>query len=602
MEYRIILPIISKIKKGTKRVKLAFMIFYIFTSACGNYQDSNDTKETKLRNIPRHRTLIMDCPEANTCAGQIQDYNSFNPFIPGSISRIGYNFLYEPLYFFNAYQENSNLIPWIAKGHRFNEKYTQLDIFIRSGVEWSDGHPWTAHDLVFTMNMLKQNSPHLVHSTDIATWVSSAVVVNDSTARIFLTAPNPRFLDSYLVYSGDQGIPIVPKHIWKGKDPTTFTNFDTEQGWPVLTGPYSIALSEPAQRVWDLRVDWWAYKIGFQALPEVERLIYLTYMEETKRVQNLITNAIDTCLELRPANIKTVLEANPNISTWTGREPPYSYKTWWPTSLGFNALEEPWSDPDIRRAVNHAINREQLIEIGWQGSGSISHLPIPDLPQMKPYFAAAENLIAKYENALFNPEITAKILEAKGYTRDNEFWERNGIPLTMVIDIFSHFQDITPVLVAQLKHAGINASFRMTSDFNSRLRTGVAHTFLTGNFSSMRDPYFVLRQYQSRFVQPTNKPADMPWRWKNTRYDELIDQMGQTPTKSKEMINIYKNAMDIWLKELPSIPLVQWSHRIPHNETFWTNWPSQSDPYINSAYWSRTWLLVLLNLKAVVSS
>ena len=91
----------------------------------------------------------------------------------------------------------------------------------------------------------------------------------------------------------------------------------------------------------------------------------------------------------------------------------------------------------------------------------------------------------------------------------------------------------------------------------------------------------------------------MPWRWKNTKYDELIDKMGQTPTKSKEMINIYKNAMDIWLKELPSIPLVQWSHRIPHNETFWTNWPSQSDPYINSAYWSRTWLLVLLNLKAV---
>jgi len=53
------------------------------------------------------------------------------------------------------------------------------------------------------------------------------------------------------------------------------------------------------------------------------------------------------------------------------------------------------------------------------------------------------------------------------------------------------------------------------------------------------------------------------------------------------------------LQELPSIPLVQWPHRIAHNETYWTNWPSEENPYINSAYWSRTWLLVLLNLEAV---
>ena len=52
--------------------------------------------------------------------------------------------------------------------------------------------------------------------------------------------------------------------------------------------------SEPAQRVWDLRPDWWAAKIGFKAPPKVERLIYLTYMDETKRVQNLLTNHIDT--------------------------------------------------------------------------------------------------------------------------------------------------------------------------------------------------------------------------------------------------------------------------------------------------------------------
>ncbi|MGB1719283.1 MAG: ABC transporter substrate-binding protein, partial [Candidatus Latescibacterota bacterium] len=456
---------------------------------------------------------------------------------------------------------------------------------------------WTAHDFVFTINMLREHAPQLVHSTDMDTWVKEAVAVDDWTAHIILKAPNPRFLFSYFVHSGDQGVPIVPKHIWEEQDPLTFSNYDPQKGWPVLTGPYEIALSEPAQRIWDLRKDWWAKKVGFQELPKVERLIYLTYMEETKRVQNLITNAIDTCLELRPANIVSLLEANPNITTWTGREPPYSYITWWPISLGFNGTEEPWSDPEMRRAVNFAIDRDQLVEIGWQNSGNWTHLPLPELPKMKPYFSLAEDLIKKHEVDVYDVERSAAILRSKGYQRTGEYWEKDGEPLSLMIDIFSHFQDFTPVLVAQLKRAGFNASFRMTSDFSTRLRMGTARSYLFGNFSSVRDPYFVLRQYHQRFVYPTDQPSDMPWRWANDEYSQLVDQMGQTPTDAPEMADLYRRAMDIWLEELPSIPLVQWPHRIPHNETYWTNWPTESNPYINSAYWSRTWLLVLLNLE-----
>ena len=60
---------------------------------------------------------------------------------------------------------------------------------------------------------------------------------------------------------------------------------------------------------------------------------------------------------------------------------------------------------------------------------------------------------------------------------------------------------------------------------------------------------------------------------------------------------LFREAMEIWLSELPSIPIVQWYHRIPHNETYWKNWPTAKNPYINSAYWHNTWLLVLLGLE-----
>ena len=206
------------------------------------------------KNVPRSRTLVMDCSSLQDCSGQIKDYNSFNPFLLTGVSKTGWNFQYEPLYFYNAYSPQAdNIIPWIATGHEYNDDYTEVTIHIRKGVEWSDGQPWTAHDLVFTINMLKDNAPHLSFSTDMQTWVKSAVATDDHTAKIALTKPNPRFVFSYFTNNFDNGVPIVPKHIWEGQDPQTFNNFDQEKGWPVASGPYEIFISVPAQRVWDLR-------------------------------------------------------------------------------------------------------------------------------------------------------------------------------------------------------------------------------------------------------------------------------------------------------------------------------------------------------------
>ena len=433
--------------------------------ACGGEQATDG-----LRQVPRNRTLIVDCAENNTCGGQIQDYNTFNPFVPGGISRIGYQFLYEPLYFFNGYKADAEPLPWIATGHQFNADYTEVVVDIRPGVEWSDGQPWTAHDFVFTVNMLKEHAPNLVFSTDMETWVQEAVALDSLTAKIVLKSPNPRFLFSYFTHNHGNGVPIVPKHIWEGQDPLRFANYDLASGWPVVTGPYRMALSEPAQRIWDLRPDWWAAKIGFHALPQVERLIFLPYMEEHQRVQNLLANKLDTCLELRPSNIITLLEQHDKMSTWTGREPPYSYMTPWAITLGFNNMEAPFDDPEIRRAINFAINREQLVEIGWQNSGDYALLPLPDVPQMQPYFAAATDLVARYEIGVHDTARTATIMSRKGWAWGPDgFWMKDGETFSLVIDIFAHFQDLTPILVAQLQAAGFDASFRMTSDYISRM-------------------------------------------------------------------------------------------------------------------------------------
>jgi len=554
-----------------------------------------------LKKVPRSRTLILDCASITVCAGQIKDYNTFNPYIPGNTSLTGWNFLYEPLYFYNAYAEKDNLIPWIAAGHAFSEDYTEVTVEIRPGVEWSDGMPWTAHDFVFTINMLKENAPELLFSTDMETWVEEAVAVDSLTARIRLTAPNPRFIFNYFTHNFDNGVPIVPRHIWEGKEPETFANFDASNpDWPVVTGPYKLALSVPAQRIWDRREDWWAKKVGFQELPKVERIIYLTYMDEAKRVQNLLTNHLDSCLDMRPPNIRSIVEGNLRASTWTGRESPYGYLDYWPISLGFNNLEEPFSDPEIRWAINHAIDREQIVEIGWQGSGSHTLLPFPDFPPLRRFTSQVQDLVEKYQVGVYDLEKSAEIMERKGWNRDaGGFWSKDDQPFKMVIDIFPIFQDLVPVLAAQLQKAGFDASFRMTSDAYTRLTQGTARVFMMGHGGSVRDPYFTLRLYHSRYVQPTGTFAEHFWRWRNEEFDATVDRMIEVAPEDPRLVTLFRQAMDIWLRELPSIPLVQWYHRVPHNETYWQNWPTAENPYINSANHHRTWLLVLLELEPV---
>jgi peptide/nickel transport system substrate-binding protein len=212
------------------------------------------------------------------------------------------------------------------------------------------------------------------------TWVEEAQVIDPLTARIRLTAPNPRFMFTYFTHNFDNGVPIVPRHIWEGQDAQMFRNFDMERGWPVVTGPYRLEHSSPEQRVWRVRDDWWAEKIGFQQRPQVERLIYLPFMDEAKRVQSIIGNTVDMTLGMMPANIQTMIEQNPKVTTWSGRTVPFGYLDWWPLSFGFNALEPPFDDPEVRWAINHAINREQLVEVGWMGQASLRCCPSPIFP------------------------------------------------------------------------------------------------------------------------------------------------------------------------------------------------------------------------------
>ncbi|TME89980.1 MAG: hypothetical protein E6I52_28540, partial [Chloroflexi bacterium] len=96
--------------------------------------------------------------------GGFTDLGNFNSFSP-TISRSGWTqAATEGLFYYNMLGDD--FIPWLAEGYQYNTDYTQLTVNLRNGVEWSDGVPFTAKDVVFTINMLKGH-PDITNGSEI---------------------------------------------------------------------------------------------------------------------------------------------------------------------------------------------------------------------------------------------------------------------------------------------------------------------------------------------------------------------------------------------------------------------------------------------------
>jgi len=552
-----------------------------------------------VKDVPRNRTLIVMF-DGNQ--GQFTDVGLGNPYLAG-ISTAGWRLVFgamEPLFYYGAF--TGEIIPWLATGYEYNDDFTELVVTTRPGAEWSDGEAFDANDIVYTINALIENAPLMRNSAELKAWVKEVAVIDDTTCRIVFNDPRPRFWFTHLAAKFGTGIWWLPEHIFKDvEDITDFRFYDLDKGWPVNTGPYQVVDWRPEQQTIDRRDDWWGAKIGFQPLPEVERMIKLPWTSEERAAQLAVAGEIDSCLDLRATTIKPVVEQAPHIITHTHKDPPYGYIDWWPTSIWFNHDEGPFTDKNVRWAISYSLDREQMLDVALEGSGILTELPFPYYDPLMPYVEAARPLLEKYPTNEFNLDKAAERMETAGYAMDDDgFWAKDGDRISVPLEGWAVFNDIGPVLAEQLRRAGFETEYTTPADAGSRRSDGSAKFFLFGHGGSVRDPFPTLDMYTSKYYQPTGQPAAFQSRFRNEEYDAILEEMAAmspSPDDPKYM-ELYLAALEIWLDNLVDCPIQQWLHRIPMNTTYWTNWPDQDNPYVNGAFWTMTIGMILHNLKA----
>ncbi|HSU05840.1 MAG TPA: ABC transporter substrate-binding protein [Acetobacteraceae bacterium] len=543
--------------------------------------------------IPRNRTMILI--GINSRDGRWVDYELWNPYAIGANHQNGPNLIYEPLAYYSAFGDK--LYMWLAESFQFTPDFKQLTIKTRQNIKWSDGTPFSAEDVAYTMNSLRDLGPKVKWGVDVQQALDTATAIDPNTVVLKFKIPSPRFF-FFATYKYDIGIYIVPKHIFDGQDWTSFKHFDIAKGWPVTTGPWKVTDAALSQKVFERRDNWWAADQKLAPMPQILRNVWLPFAGEQAAAQALITNQVDFGGSLQPATFPTVIKQNPKIITHSGQKPPWGYVDWWPISLYVNNEVKPYDDKDVRWAISHYIDRNQLIQVAYLGASSVSSLPMPPYKPLLPYFDAVKDLLAKYDTLEFNPKKGDALLAGKGFKKKENMWEGpDGKPLTLdIIGFGASGPAMGPVLSELLKRRGVTASLSLPPDFDNRFQKGQFTGSIYGHGGSIREPYDTLRLYQSQSIAVPGAHAANFSRWKNPEYDKLVDEVYVTdPENTAKLKELFHAAMEIWLPELPDIQLVQNYHRIPMNTTFWKNWPTAENPYINGASWHLTYNLVMWN-------
>ncbi len=553
-----------------------------------------------VKDVPRNQTLILGWSITSPIG-------TTNPWaIPGYTHQEGNALMWEPLMYFSIFADKET--PWLADSMEYtSDDFTSLQIKLNADAAWSDGTPVTSADVVYTFEG-QMNNEKLPYHASFVQFVDTVTAVDDKTVDVKFKIPAPRFKFEVLMLKFDTGIPIVPAHVLSAQEDVN--SFAGDLSMP-HSGPYDLVAWDANQKIYDLREDWWAVKAGRIALPDVKRVIISNIGGQVGQgmdivAQRIVNNEFDSALDMRSAVIGNIISQNDKVTTHTGNASPYGYLDWWPNSLWVNTQLEPYNDPKVRRAMSLAINRELINEIVYEGAGIATIYPFPLYPGLQAFVDsdAVKALEEKYQPGAYDPDQSAALMTEAGFTMNGDgMWEKGGSTVNMVIQGFEGIHsDIVPILVEMLRNAGFDADVNFGTDAYQNMSDGKPGGYMFGHGASLKDPYAALELYHSKYASAIGTTAgnNRFSRYSNPAYDAILDEMAPLGSDDPRFMELAAQALEIYWSEQIDIPVIQWLHRIPYNQTYWTNWPTTDNLAMgtNGAFWAHTGLLVVAGLKA----
>jgi peptide/nickel transport system substrate-binding protein len=397
-----------------KTLLLAPILFILFFSSC-------DNKKADLNN-----RVVIGIPA---------DVNTFNPLFAFSVDEGAITeLLYLSLVDFRWDEKLGGLepFPMLAKSWEWEPDSSSITFYMRDDVNWSDGEPITSDDVVFSLDVYSDpivNSRLYGIFEDLYTNEENHINVEKSfeiksTYELqinFRPGASPNLID--IVH------PVIPKHIFDRFDrkdiETAEANFN-----PVTSSSFILKKWDRNQAI-TLGIN----ESSFLYDPEnINELVFKIIPDYRSRLTQLTKGEIDLMELISTEDIDEVKDLeNLELLTIDGRE--YDYIGWNnidPNIYGESGDITPnklFGKKEIRIALSHAINRQEILEEYLYNYGVLASTPV------SPIFTSYINSnVKQYE---YSPQKAKNILSSEGWKDSNNdgVIEKDGVDFDFTLSI-----------------------------------------------------------------------------------------------------------------------------------------------------------------------
>ena len=515
---------------------------------------------------------------------------NFNPYVSTtdfSGSQNANSLVFEPLFQINSLNASEAPIPWLAKTATWSGDGKTLTLNLQSGAKWSDGTAFTAKDVVFTFNLIKQY-PAIANGTPI---VTSATASNDTTAVLtFATSQAANFV------AVDQTL-IAPEHIWSGLgDPSKAV---VKAAQAIGTGPFTVDQFSSQKVTYKANPHYWGTK------PAVPAIWFPAIATNDAAQLALASGQIDLTGNNIPQVQNVFLAKDPQHNhTFTNKLPYYAASN--TVSVFFNqksAKAPALQDVKVRQALAAGIDRTTIAnqcETGYEAPATSSGgLIAPVSKDLVP--AALTNDLKSTSDAA----TVSTLLTGDGYSKSAAGkWTKNGKTIKFSVYDPSNYTDYycaAKDIVTELKALGFDATQVLghnDTQWSQDLATG--NFDVTVHWGQGATPFlqlqYVLDSSQGAAVGKA-AVTDIERYSSPAAQAALTKYEGEAATDTAAQNTDLAALQQIVSTDVPASPLMYGAAWYQYNDADYTGWPNETNPYMNPSPNSQAYEYIVLQLK-----
>lgn len=423
-----------------------------------------------------------------------------------------------------------NPVPKLATSWTISEDGKMLSFVLREGVKWHDGTPFTAQDVEFSaLEAWKK-----LHPRGRSTWANleKVVVVDDLNIEFHLSKPAPYIMSSLFGAESQ----IIPRHIYEETDILT----NPANTAPIGTGPFRFVEWNRGQYIYLQRnEDYWD-----EGKPYLDDIILQFIPDASARAVALEAQEIDIAGGM-PVPLIDAQRLNelPYLTIPEKGGEGYSQFVF----MEVNTRREHLSDPRVRKAMLHAMDRKFMIENIFFGFAKEMTGPIPHTQSQ---FYTAD--VPEYA---YDLELAKKLLDEAGLKPD-----QNGVRLRITCDPLLGYAEFLPVIASYFKSQmaliGIEVDIR-NQDFSSyvkRIYDDYDFDVTVVSLTGMNDPTIgIQRLYWSKNIIP-GTPFSNASGYSNAVADEALEaaQVEASFEKRREQFVTFQKQV---MEDVPCLPI-----------------------------------------------